>query len=202
MSMIDLNGLAEESPNPDQVGSDVGARLRRRRRALGLTLKDVAEQSALTQGFISQVERGYSNASVRALQEICGVLKLNVGDLFNSQEESSPNHVQRFRDAQGFSFGNGATKLKLTPASFDHLEMLMGLFEPGGSTGDGQYTHGDSEESLLVLAGDVIVTVGNDTYELGEFDSLHYHSSQPHRVVEATGTASARVLWTMSPPTY
>lgn len=202
MSMTDSRTLADEASPTEQASTEVGARLRRRRRALGLTLKDVSSATGLTQGFLSQVERGHSNASVRALQEICSVLKLSVGTLFNAPGEAAVNHVQRFRDAQGFAFGNGATKLKLTPSHFDHLEMLMGLFEPGGSTGDGQYVHGDSEESLLVLSGNVVVTIGDDTYELSEFDSLHYHSSQPHRVVEASGTSSARVLWTMSPPTY
>lgn len=202
MSMNDHVDLADEPRDEAPATSTVGARLKRRRRALGLTLKDVAEGSGLTQGFISQIERGHANGSVRALQSICSVLKLGVGDLFDAPAAEASSRVQRFRDAQGFSFGNGATKLKLTPSHFDHLEVLIGLFEPGGSTGEGQYTHGASEEVIVVLSGDVVVTVGDDTYELGELDSLHYNSSEPHRVIEATGTDQARVLWTMAPPTY
>ena len=201
MSSSDTAELAAELPSADPHAG-VGARLRRRRRALGLTLKDVSEGSGLTQGFLSQIERGQANASVRALQEICGVLKLGVGDLFEAPDETPGNRVLRFRDAQGFSFGTGATKLKLTPPHFDHLEVLMGLFEPGGSTGSRHYTHGASEEVLLVLSGEVVVTVAGTRHELGELDSLHYNSSQPHHVEEATGTAHARVLWTMAPPTY
>ncbi|WP_053386493.1 cupin domain-containing protein [Leucobacter japonicus] len=199
MSTIDATPLTEEAPEP---AAGVGARLRRRRRALGLTLKDVSAGSGLTPGFLSQIERGQANASVRALQEICSVLKLGVGDLFEAQGDEPAHRVIRFSDAQGFSFGNGATKLKLTPSHFDHLEVLMGLFEPGGSTGSRHYTHGASEEVLVVIAGRVIVTVDGVAHELGELDSLHYNSSQPHHIVEATGTAHARVIWTMAPPTY
>lgn len=61
----------------------VGSRLRRRRRALHLTLKDLADQSGLTEGYLSQVERDQVNASVRTLQRVCEVLKLTVGDLFD-----------------------------------------------------------------------------------------------------------------------
>ncbi|MDA2812098.1 XRE family transcriptional regulator [Nocardiopsis sp. RSe5-2] len=181
-------------------GPGIGARLRRRRRALHLTLKDVAERTGVTEGYLSQVERDRANASVRILQKLCGVLKLNVGELFDQGASGSP--VLRFRDARGMAFGEGATKIKLTPGTFDHLEVLLGRFEPGGSTGVDPYTHGDSEELLLVLSGEVEVGVGGRVHRLGPLDSVHYRSSDPHRVAEATGRAEARVLWAMAPPTY
>jgi DNA-binding XRE family transcriptional regulator/quercetin dioxygenase-like cupin family protein len=181
--------------------SGVGARLRRRRRALHLTLKDVADRSGLTEGYLSQVERDQVNASVRTLQRLCEVLKLAVGDLFD-QGASAAGPVLRFRDAHGMSFGEGATKIKLTPGSFDHLEVLLGHFRPGGSTGVEPYTHGSSEELLLVLTGEVEVWVREQRHRLAALDSIHYLSSDPHRVVEITGTQEARVLWAMAPPTY
>lgn len=185
---------------PD-AGSGVGARLRKRRKALHLTLKDVADQAGVTEGYLSQVERDQVNASVRTLQRLCEVLKLNVGDLFD-HGGSAASPVLRFRDARGMSFGEGATKIKLTPSSFDHLEVLLGHFEPGGSTGVEPYTHGSSEEVLLVLSGEVEVWVREQHHRLSALDSIHYLSSDPHRVAEVTGTEEARVLWTMAPPTY
>lgn len=86
------------------------------------------------------------------LQRLCGVLRLNVGDLF-AAGGTAAHPVLRFRDAHGMSFGEGATKIKLTPSSFDHLEVLLGHFAPGVSTGVEPYTHGSSEEILLVLSG-------------------------------------------------
>ena len=85
---------------------------------------------------------------------------------------------------------------------FDHLEVLLGHFEPGGSTGVDPYTHGSSEELLVVLSGRVEMTVGGERYILDELDSMHYRSDQPHRVAEETGNATARVLWAIAPPTY
>ncbi|MBO8193862.1 helix-turn-helix transcriptional regulator [Streptomyces oryzae] len=181
--------------------SGIGSRLRRRRRALHLTLKDVADRTGLTEGYLSQVERDQVNASVRTLQRLCEVLKLTVGDLFE-QSGSAAAPVLRFRDAHGMSFGEGATKIKLTPGSFDHLEVLLGHFRPGGSTGVEPYTHGSSEELLLVLSGEVEVWVRDQRHRLSALDSLHYLSSDPHRVVEITGTHEARVLWAIAPPTY
>ncbi|WP_304451836.1 XRE family transcriptional regulator [Nocardiopsis sp. YSL2] len=185
----------------DASSAGIGARLRRRRRALQLTLRDVADRSGLTEGYLSQIERDQANASVRALQRLCAVLKLNVGDLFD-QEAASASAVLRFRDTRGMAFGEGATKVKLTPSAFDHLEVLLGHFTPGGSTGVEPYTHGDSEELLLVLSGEVEVLVGDQRHRLGALDSVHYRSSQSHRVVETSGRDEARVLWAIAPPTY
>lgn len=178
-----------------------GERLRSRRRALQLTLSDVAEQAEITEGYLSSVERGRANASIPVLQRICAVLRLQVGDLF-AQPQAAASPAFRFRDARGITFGSAATKHKVTPSHFDHLEVLLGHFEPGGSTGEGTYTHGDSEEVLLVIEGSVEVTVDGDTHVLEALDSVHYRSSQPHRVSEITGDVPARVVWMMSPPTY
>ncbi|MFE0205324.1 helix-turn-helix domain-containing protein [Streptomyces sp. NPDC058985] len=188
--------MASEHPGP---AAGIGGRLRRRRRALHLTLKDVADRSGVTEGHLSQVERDQANAGVRTLQRLCEVL--GVGDLF-SAGGTAANPVLRFRDARGMSFGEGATKIKLTPSSFDHLEVLLGHFAPGGSTGVEPYTHGSSEEILLVLAGEVDVQVGDQLHRLSALDSVHYRSSDPHRVAETTGVDEARVLWAMAPPTY
>ena len=39
-------------------GQDLGARLRARRKAIGKTMQQVADEASLTIGFISQIERG------------------------------------------------------------------------------------------------------------------------------------------------
>lgn len=181
--------------------ASVGDRLRRRRKALQLTLEQVADSAGITTGYLSQLERGRSFGSVSTLQKICEVLKLNVGDLFESSSDK-PRPVLRFADAGSRAFGNGASKVKLTPAHFDHLEVLLGVFEPGGNTGSAAYTHGASEEVLLVLDGDVDVEVDGEVYQLGPLDSMTYNSSQLHKVAETTGTSPATVTWTMAPPTY
>ncbi|MGO4452977.1 cupin domain-containing protein [Arthrobacter sp. RAF14] len=184
-----------------QQENTLGLRLRKRRLALQMTLSEVAEAAGITTGYLSQLERGIAMGSVATLQRVCTVIRLNVGDLFNEPNtDSSP--VLRFVDAARKRFGNGASKVKISPAHFDHLEVLLGQFEPGGNTGVEPYTHGASEEILLVIEGEVEVTVDGVTSRLGALDSLHYRSDQPHRVTEATGTMPATLVWMMAPPTY
>jgi len=187
--------------NNSDSSSTIGDRLRRRRKALQLTLQQVSDASEITVGYLSQLERGRSSGSVRTLQKVCEALKLNVGDLFESSTIRS-HPVLRFSDAGSQKFGNGASKVKLTPAHFDHLEVLLGVFEPGGDTGTQPYVHGASEELLLVLEGNIEIHVADKIHVLGPLDSVTYNSSQPHKIIESTGKTPATVIWTMAPPTY
>lgn len=182
------------------ASDSLGGRLRARRRAKRLTLREVAERSELTESFLSQLERGISSASVATLQRICVVLGLSVGDLFD-ESWSHETRIHRHGEGTYLKFGEDAQKVRVSPKANQNLEVLVGEIGPGGSTGTESYAHGDSEETLVVLEGAVEVTVGDETHELGTLDSISYRSSQPHRVVETAGT-TARVLWAIGPPSY
>ena len=178
----------------------VGERLRKRRKALGMTLRQVAEASSLTEGYISQLERGLNTASIRSLQNLGEVLGFAVGDFFSIPSQNGPS-VNRFRDTGGLAYGVHGHKLRLTPNHFDHLELFIGILEPGGSSGDEAYSHGSSEELLLVIEGQVDVTLGEQTFTLYSMDSIPYSSSVPHRIQESGGS-QAMVLWAMSPRSF
>ena len=64
------------------------------------------------------------------------------------------------------TFGTLGRKFMLTPRPLENLQVMVGEFEPGGSTGDEPYTHGDSEELLVVLEGVVHVQLGTEVFEL------------------------------------
>ena len=99
------------------------------------------------------------------------------------------------------AWGDLGRKALLTPKPFHSLEVVVARFEPGGSTGDEPYTHGDSEELLIVVEGEVHVQLDTDLYELAAGDSVHYQSSTPHRVSNP-GLETAEVMFVISPPSY
>jgi mannose-6-phosphate isomerase-like protein (cupin superfamily) len=89
----------------------------------------------------------------------------------------------------------------LTPRPLEHLQVIVGELGPGGSTGDELYTHGDSEELLVVLDGMVSLQLGTEMFELRTGDSIDYRSSVPHRLSNVGGE-TAEVMWVISPPSY
>lgn len=176
----------------------VGARLRSRRRVLRMTLAGVAAQAQISEGFLSQLERDRASASIATLQRICTALEMPVGDLFNEPRQLS---VHRHATANFNPYGVGGRKVRITPTTNTQLESFIGEFEPLGTTGDELYAHGDSEETLLVVSGQLEVTIGHETHVLGPLDSISYSSSTPHRAREIAGEP-ATAVWLMSPPSY
>ena len=175
ISVAKLQPVAAPSEKPAEI--NVGDRLRAIRHLRRATLKSIAERAGLSESFLSQVERGKTSASVASLARM--------------RRESRP----------ALQFGNLGRKYLLTPRPLEHLEVFAAELDPGGSTGDEPYTHGDSEELFVVLSGRVHLQLGERLYELEQGDSIDYRSSIPHRVSNA-GEEVAEVIWVISPPSY
>ena len=187
------------SSDDGAVHVELGERLRAIRQLRRKTLKDVAGAAAISESFLSQLERGRTNATIATLQRIATSLGIEVSDLFTTNAPRP--RVLRHGALDFVAWGELGRKALLTPKPFQSLEVVVARFEPGGSTGDEPYTHGDSEELLVVVEGEVHVQLGTDVHELGRGDSVHYQSSTPHRVSNAGGE-TAEVLFVISPPSY
>lgn len=189
-------GTQPEEGRPSTL--DVGARIRELRKLRRCTLRVIADRTGLTEGFLSQVERGRANASLASLQRITAALGVDIADLFDKRWDSQPTVLRR-SDRPAIPFGQSCRKTLLTPRPFRHLEVATGEFAEGGSTGDEQYAHGDSEELFFVLSGAVRLHLGDAVFELAAGDCIDYQSSVPHRAVNI-GPGPAEVMWIMSPP--
>ncbi|HEY5873281.1 MAG TPA: XRE family transcriptional regulator, partial [Gaiellaceae bacterium] len=159
---------------------DVGERLRAIRRLRRATLKTVADRADLSESFLSQVERGRANASVGSLKKIAAALGVNVADLFEPNGSTTRPRVLRREARPTLAFGSLGRKFMLTPPPLEHLQVMVGELDAGGSTGDEAYTHGDSEELLVVLEGVLSLQLGSEIFELSTGDSIDYRSSTPH----------------------
>src|SRR5262245_52611373 len=179
---------------------DLGERLRATRLLRRRTLKEVAHAAGVSESFLSRLERGRSSASVASLQRLASALGIEVSDLFAADGLPRPQVLRRGA-RQHVVWGHLGRKALLTPKPFHSLEVVAAEFDPGGSTGDEPYTHGDSEELLVVLDGHVHVQLGTEVYDLRAGDSVHYRSSTPHGVSNPSDEP-AEVLFVISPPSY
>jgi transcriptional regulator with XRE-family HTH domain len=179
---------------------ELGERLRAARNLRRRTLKSVADAAGVSESFVSRLERGRTSASVATLQRLAAALGMEVSDLFATDGLPRPRVLRR-QARELLVWGHLGRKSLLTPKPFHALEVVAAEFDPGGSTGDEAYTHGDSEELLLVVGGCVHVQLGDEIYELRTGDSVQYRSSTPHRVSNP-GEGGAEVLFVISPPSY
>ncbi len=189
-----------ESASGDSNEFDVGQRLRRIRLARKLTLSKVATSAGISEGFLSQIERGVGNASIATLRSVAGVLGVEMRDLFD-ESTNRTNVVLSWRDRPVLSFGDMGTKYLLTPALDRNLEVFITELNPHGTTGDELYVHGDSEELLLVLDGTIEFHLADEVFQLETWDSITFRSSTPHLAKETSGKL-AKLLFAQTPPSF
>ncbi|MEU8106232.1 XRE family transcriptional regulator [Nonomuraea muscovyensis] len=181
----------------------LGARIRAYRTMRRLTVRALAGAAQASPSFISQLERGQTSASVGMLRRIAQALGLTVAELFSDDAEVGHRVVRR-AERPALPAGPGARKFLVSQRPLRDVEVYAGELDPGASTGDEPYTHGDSQEIFLVLRGRVAVWLGPpgeaEPHVLGPGDSVEYRTSVPHRAVN-DGDETAEVLWVVSPPT-
>jgi CheY-like chemotaxis protein len=66
----------------------LGAAIRERRKALGMTLADMSKRTNVSLGYLSQIELGKNSASIETLYRIALGLHVRVADLFQSVQAS------------------------------------------------------------------------------------------------------------------
>src|SRR5437764_5316409 len=97
----------------DAVHIELGERLRAIRQVRRKTLKEIAGAAGISESFLSQLERGRTNATIATLQRLATALGIDVSDLFGAQ--SPRPRVQR-RAARDFvAWGLLGSKALLTP---------------------------------------------------------------------------------------
>jgi transcriptional regulator with XRE-family HTH domain len=178
----------------------VGARLRARRLERGLTMAEVAERTGLTTGFISQLERDLTSASLSSLYRICTALELRVGDLVD--DVPAGRLIRRDEQARRSLAIGDAEHLLLSSSHERRFHVTESHIPPGGSAGEELYTLPADVELVYVLRGSLELRVRDDVHELEEGDTLTYSPRDPHTWRNPSETEEAVVLWTALPNPY
>lgn len=197
-----LVGVAERSLIPrDKLkqgngGVKIGARLRQARQQRGLTISALAERTNLTKGFLSQAERDLASLSVASLVRICDVLDIGVGTLF---DKPVTNYVPRERRPRINFGGEGVEEYQLTPSSESRVQVIEQLVEPGGGSGDEEYSLQGETEFVHLLKGQLEVTVGDELVTLKAGDSLTFSASDAHTWRNPSSRQTAHAIWVFAP---
>lgn len=190
--------MNDNNRTPELDGSALGARIREMRKLRRLSLVQLGEASGVSASFLSQLERGTCSASFGTLRDVSAALGTSLGELFDDRPLSGPRIVRRSERPQLIE---GATrKFMLSPRPLSHIEIFAGEFDPGESTGEEPYSHGDSQEFLIVIRGTVDVQIDGKSHNLSKGDTIEYRSSQLHRTLNI-GKNVAEVHWVVSPVT-
>lgn len=181
--------MLDESPR-------IGAQLRAARQAARRSMAEVAEQSGLTKGFLSKLERDLTNISVASLIRLCDALGISVGSLF----QAAKGEVVRKGEYPLINFGGkGVREYLLTPAGEKRVQAILSDIEPGGGSGDEPYSLPTDVEFAFVTAGQLRIVVAGEHITLDAGDAFTFGSRIEHTFHVLPSATPAQVLWVFSP---
>lgn len=186
-------------PEETTAKTAVGARIRSVREDRELSVRELAAQSGLSTGLISQVERGLTDPSLQTLRAIAKVLRTPLFDFFADTEQVDVSVVRADSRMAIRSPHGGLTYSRVSPGS-GRLEVLEGVLQPGACSSDEPWSH-PSEECAIVTGGTLTVEVRGQSQRLGPGDSCYFDSRLPHRYVNDSDEP-ARFTLAITPPSY
>jgi XRE family transcriptional regulator, regulator of sulfur utilization len=184
-------------PNGTVVTPDgaVGARVKRLREALDLSLRDLAERSGVSAPMLSQVERGETSPTLAVAQKIAAGLDLSLSQLLRLDED---RHVVVVRAGEGRTRRRRGHRLEeLTPPlPGQRADVSLHTLARGSATGgpgDPPLHEPGSRETAVVLAGEVELLIDDQRHELRAGDSVTFDADLPHHF-ENNGPDEARFI--------
>ncbi len=169
-----MTGFAED------VAVRLGGAVRTQRRALGLTLVDVAGRAGLSHPFLSQLERGLARPSMRSLSAIASALGTSAQALLAAAEAApvpldEPVSVVR-HDTTAVDSPGGSVRTLVRGAR----SMLPSEYV-GAPTSFHDYFVHDGEEFVFVVAGIIDVDIDGELHVLVPGESIYYAGGVRHR---------------------
>ena len=183
-------GRHKSKPADTSTTSLLGERVRQLRTARGLTLKEFGAATGLSHGFLSQLERNLARPSMSTLDDIAAALGTSTAALVSDSEHGYVNHV-RGEEAPVYLFDTSADTV--TVRALTGEKALMKVTENSGSFPQSDSMAHPGEEVVYVIAGEVEVEVGDESFLLREGDVLNFDCSVEH-TYRAVGVEPPRFL--------
>ncbi len=179
---------------------DIGARIKRVRNDLGLTLKDVEERAGVSAAHVSEIERGEASPTLGSLARIASALRKSPAFFLEENELGEVSLVgakDRVRERVGTS------GVRRSNASIEHLTagvpggslQVRRVELPAGSTYRGEHHQHAGFEAIIVVSGHVKVEAGEATFDLGPGDAAHFDATLLHGYSNGSRDDVAVLIW-------
>ena len=179
---------------------DIGRRLNRLRTRRGLSQREVARRSGVSNATVSLIENGRTDPSLGLLKRILDTLGVSFADFFAS-DVGTPDKCFFSRDELSEIATGPISYLQVgSDLSDSQLQILFERYKPGADTGQSMLSH-DAEEGGVILEGRLEITVGDQVQTLSAGDAYLFNSRLPHRF-RNTGSLDCVVVSACTPPSF
>ena len=162
------------------INDQIAHAVRTRRKARGLTLRELSKRSGVSTSMLSAVEWGQKSPSVGILSSIAAALDVPVSMLIEPEAHKG-TAVTRAADLKKVVDARGVGREHLGALVPGSLVEFVRYTLPGrGVAGCFAPHRPGTVERVLVVAGRIKVTVGTERYELASGDAIVYHADTSH----------------------
>lgn len=169
----------------------IGGLIRKRRKALNMTLKDLARVASVSVGYLSQVERDNAVPTLGTLAQIADGLDMEIGHFVSSPRATDA--ITRSEGRPRFSLPGSPIEYETLTRDRPGADMSGYIIHiPPGYASETVSHPGD--ELVLLLDGEIEQVADGEVFRLGPGDSFHFDGETPH-AVRNVGTTTARILW-------
>lgn len=190
--------MLNNAERQDEIGFDLGARLRAVRESHGLSQRELARRVGVTNGTISLIEQNKNSPSVASLKKVLEGIPMSLAEFFAL--DLPPKDQMFFKASDLVELTEGAVSFRQVGGDLRGrtLQILHERYAPGADTGKTMLRH-DSEEGGIVLRGHIEITVGNQRSVLGPGDAYYFDSCLPHRF-RNVGHEECEIISACTPP--
>ena len=186
---------------------DTGSRLREERERRRMSQRQLAAATGVTGGMISMIEQNRTSPSVATLKKILSGLDISLGDFFAAEADTGAKWHFRHDELREITpaaklgeAGAGVVFRQVGRPGASAIQMLHETYAAGADTGPELYSH-DADEAGIVISGQVLVTVGEDTRLLKAGDGYLFNSRTPHRF-RNPDQGECIIVSACTPPTF
>lgn len=189
-----------------------GSRIREMRKRRGLTLKEVAEATGYTIGHISQIERDLKSPSLVALRKIAACLNCSEAWLIMDDSELSAKSSEEGKKSKESYLMRKENRIPMkipeidvsysifTPSKLPNAQeaQMTGLIvrlKPNTWVTEKMISHGNYDESLLLLKGELELRINNSTYMIYEGDSFYIPKNCLHNYLNTSNEEATIIVY-------
>lgn len=177
---------------------EIGHKIRNLRTTAELTQEELAQRAGLTDGFISQVERGKTSLSVDSLKMILDALNVSLSEFF--REERPKSVVFGANDQVQIDAGGTGKLYLLVPGATNRRFEPARLELPPGTMSDVQPAF-EGDVFGCVLKGKINLTFGGEPFKVNTDEIFYFTADYEYRITNPF-KRDAIVLWITSPPYF
>lgn len=177
----------------------IGRKIRQIRIAKNMTLAQLSSEIEKTRSYLSQVERGLIEPSIKALRLISKAL--DVPMFYFLMDNKNHRGIVRKEDRKRLNFSGSRLTYELLSPDLNHeMEVVQVTLEPDSSTYDEPISH-KGEEFILILQGRMEIQLQDEFFTLREGDSIYFMGSIPHKTTNI-GESRLTFISAITPPHF